>query len=90
MGKFEKIVSDTPPAPTAIAVRAHRQTLEALLDALKASAAKLALASARGEAGAQDALAALYLKIRATEFEIECNHQAAELATREDAAAEVA
>jgi hypothetical protein len=92
MGKPEKIdaiVPDTPPAPTAKAVRGHRQTLELALEALKAGAAKLALASARGKAGAQDALAALYLKIRATEFEIECNHQAFELAKREDAAAEV-
>jgi hypothetical protein len=89
VGKFEKIVPDTPPEPTAKVVRAHRQILELSLGTLKASAAKLALASARGKAGAQDDLAALYLKIRATEFEIECNHAAAELATQEDAAAEV-
>src|SRR5258705_9076792 len=79
-----------PPAPTAKAVRAHRRTLELSLDALRAGAAELALASARGRTGAQDALAALYGKIRATEFEIECNHQACELAALEDAAAEVA
>jgi hypothetical protein len=89
MGKHETIALD-PPAPTARAVRAHRQTLELSRDALKAGAAELALASARGKAGAQDALAALCGKIRATEFEIECNNAAFELATQEDAAAEVA
>src|SRR6266850_5072768 len=88
MGKIE--IPTEPPMPTAKAVRAHRQTLEMSLDALKAGAAELALASARGKAGAQDALAALYGKIRATEFEIECNHEVYELAMREDAAAEVA
>jgi len=79
-----------PPAPTAKVVRAHRQTLELLLAALKQSAAELALASAKGKAGAKDALGALYLRIRATEFEIECNHAAAELASEQDAAAEIA
>jgi len=43
----------------------------------------LPLASARGRTGAQDALAALYGKIRATEFEIECNDQACGLGTVE-------
>ena len=90
MSKPETIVSLKPPAPTASTVRAHRQTLELSLTALRASAAELALASAKGKAGARDALAALYLKIRVTEFSIECNHLAAELATQEDAAAEVA
>jgi hypothetical protein len=90
MDKYETIVPIKPPAPTAKAVRAHRQTLELSLEALKASAAKLALASARGKTGAQDALAALDLKIRTAEFEIVCNHAAAELATQEDADAEVA
>jgi hypothetical protein len=89
MSKRETVPLE-PPAPTAKAVRAHRQTLELSLRALQASGAELALASARGKAGAKDALAALYLKIRATEFEIECNHAAAELSTQEDAAAEVA
>jgi hypothetical protein len=84
------IVPIKPPAPTAKTVRAHRKTLELSLKALQASAAELALASARGKAGAKDALGALYLKLRSTEFEIECNHAAAELATQEDAAAEVA
>lgn len=90
MGKIEQIVPIDPPAPTAKDVRAHRRTLDLSLDALKAGAAELALASARGRVGAQDALAALHWKIRATEFEIECSHQAYELAMREDAAAEVA
>jgi hypothetical protein len=83
-------VSLKPPTPTAKAVRAHRQTLELSLAALKQSAAELALASARGKAGAKDALAALYLRLRATEFEINCNHAAAELASQQDAAAEIA
>ena len=90
MDKHKTIVPIKPPAPTAKTVRAHRKTLELSLKALQASAVELALASARGKAGAKDALAALYLKIRSTEFEIECNHAAAELATQEDAAAEVA
>jgi hypothetical protein len=89
MGKLEKIVPIEPPAATAKAVRAHRRTLELSLDALKAGAAQLALASARGEPGAQDDLAALCLKIWTTEFEIFCNHAAAELATQQDTAAEV-
>jgi hypothetical protein len=89
MGRHEAIPLDLP-APTARAVRAYRQTLETSLDALKASAAAIALQSARGVPGAQEALAALYLKIRATEFEIECNHAALELAGQEDAAAEIA
>jgi hypothetical protein len=89
MGRHENIIPLDPPVPTARLVRAHRQTLELALEALKASAADLALASARGKAGAQDDLAALYLKIRTTEFEIFCNHAAAELATQQDTAAEV-
>jgi hypothetical protein len=89
MGNPKEIPLDLP-APTAKAVRAHRRTLELSLDALKAGAAELALASARGKVGAQDALAALFGKIRAIEFEIECNHQAFELATAEDVAAEIA
>src|SRR5258706_12558706 len=89
MDKSKNIPLD-PPAPTAKAVRAHRRTLELSLDALRASAAELALASARGRTGAQDAFAALYGKIRAPEFEIECNHQACELAAQEDGAPEIA
>lgn len=89
MNKPETI-SLKPPAPTAKTVRAHRQTLELSLTALRASAAELALACARNKAGARDALGALYLKIRQTEFELECNHAAADLATQEDAAAEAA
>jgi hypothetical protein len=78
-----------PPTPTVNAVRAHRRTLELSLDALKAGVGELALASARGNPGAQEALAALCGRLRAIEFEIECNHQARELATQQDAAAEV-
>jgi hypothetical protein len=90
MDGHETIIALQPPAPTASTVRAHRQTLELSLTALRASAAELALASANGKAGAKDALAALYLKINSTIFEIDCNHAATELATHEDAAAEVA
>jgi hypothetical protein len=82
------IVPAKPPAPTAPAVRKHLQTLELLLDALKASAAALALASARAEPGAQAALAALHGKILAAEFEISCNPAARILASKEDSAAE--
>jgi hypothetical protein len=88
MGKLEKPVAVDPPAPTAKAVRAHRRMLELSLDALKARAAQLALASARGEPGAQAALSALHGKIQATEFEIGCNPAAFELASKEDADAE--
>jgi hypothetical protein len=90
MRKPENIIPLTPPAPTSKAVRAHRGTLDRSLDALKASAASFALASARGEPGAQDALAALHGKILATEFEIWLNSAAVELASQEDAAAETA
>jgi hypothetical protein len=77
-----------PPVPTAPAVRAHRRTLDMSLDVLKAGAASVALASAMGEAGAQEALSALYLKIRVAEFETECSHAACELAAVHDNAAE--
>jgi hypothetical protein len=90
MDKTDTIVPATPPAPTAKAVREHRRTLELSLDALKAGAAQLALASARGEPGAQEALAALHGKIQATEFEIGLNYAAVELGSQEDAAAEAA
>jgi hypothetical protein len=78
------IVPAKPPAPSAPAVRAHRQTLELALDALKAGAAELALASARGRAGAQDALAALHRKVGDIEFEIKCHSLAVDLATTQD------
>jgi len=79
-----------PPTPTDKAVRAHGKTLELSRDALKADVAELALASARGETGAQVALAALHQKIQAIEFEIEANFAACELAKAEDVAAEKA
>lgn len=90
MGKHETVVAYDPPMPTARDVRARRRRLEASLDALKASRAGLALASAKGDTAAQVALAALYLKIRTAEFEIECNDLAFELANSEDGTATVA
>jgi hypothetical protein len=90
MGQAPDVVSLKPPEPTAKAVRAHRCALELQRDALRAGAAKLALASARGDTGAQDALSAIYAKLGALQFEIDYNHEAHELAVQEDAAAEVA
>jgi hypothetical protein len=84
MGKHETIVPYDPPIPTARDVRVYRHTLEASLDVLRASRAGLALASARGDTAARENLAALRLKIRAVEFEIECNHAAFELAEKQD------
>jgi hypothetical protein len=77
-----------PPAPTAMAVRAHRRTLELERDALRAGAAALALASARGDQSAREALAALPARHAALTFEIDLNGEAVELAQNEDAAAE--
>jgi hypothetical protein len=79
-----------PPAPTAIAVRAHRRTLELERDALRAGAAALALASSRGDQAAKEALAALPARHAALNFEIDLNGEAVELAQAEDAAAEQA
>jgi hypothetical protein len=78
------------PKQTANAVRAHRRKLELSRDALRAGAPELALASARGEPGAREEMAALSGKIHALQFEIDCNHAAYELAFKQDAAAEVA
>jgi hypothetical protein len=77
-----------PPAGTAKAVRAHRRTLELARDALRAGAAELALASARGDGGAREALAAIPARYAALTFEIDLNHEAVALAEAEDAAAE--
>jgi len=85
--KTSMAVPMQPPALTTPTVRAHRRTLELALEAMKADIGPLALASARGERGAPKLLAALHLKIRATEFEIECNQAACELADERDAAA---
>jgi hypothetical protein len=92
MGRHEKIaVSLKPPAPTAKAVLAHRKRLEIERDGfLRTGAAALALASARGDADAQAALAAIPAKFAAIQFEIDLNHEAHELAHKQDADAEVA
>jgi hypothetical protein len=83
------IVPMKPPAPTKPAVLAHRKTLEMERDALRAGAVALALASATGDRGARKALAALPAKLAALQFEIDLNHEARELAEKEDAAAQV-
>jgi hypothetical protein len=80
----ERTIPTAPPATTAQAVRQHRAALEKLRDELKAGIAALALASARKEPGASEALAALRQKIVNLEFEIECNSAAHELAATED------
>jgi hypothetical protein len=83
-------ISLKPPAPTAKAVLAHRKKLETERDGLRTGAAALALASARGDADAQAALAAIPAKFAAIQFEIDLNHDAYELAHKQDADAEVA
>jgi hypothetical protein len=70
-----------------VSVRAHRRALEIERDALRAGAAALALASARGDRAAKEALAALPARHAALTFEIDLNHEAVELAQAEDAAA---
>jgi hypothetical protein len=90
MGKSETIVADKPPAPTMPAVRAHRKMLETERDTLKASAAALAFASAKGDTAAREALRAIPGRLAALQFEIDLNHDAAELAHKQDADAEVA
>lgn len=90
MDKHETIVPLAPPAPTKPAVMAHRRTLELERDVLRAGAIELAVASARGDLGARQTLAALPAKLAALQFEIDLNHQAQELAHAEDAAAETA
>jgi hypothetical protein len=90
MGKLEKIVPDTPPAPTARAVLAHRKKLEIERDALCAGAAELALRSAQGDADAQATLAAIPAKQAGLNFEISLNHAAHFLAAKQDSDAESA
>jgi hypothetical protein len=90
MGKHEQIIPLAPPSPTAPAVRAHRKKLEAARDGLRTGAAALALASALGDADAQAALAAIPNKFAALQLEIDLNHEAHELAYKQDADAEVA
>jgi hypothetical protein len=79
-----------PPEGTAKAVRAHRRTLELTRDALRAGAAELALASARGDQAAREALAAIPARYAALTFEIDLNSEAVALAAAEDVAAEQA
>jgi hypothetical protein len=83
-------ISLKPPAPTAKAVLEHRKKLETERDGLRTGAAALALASARGDADARAALAAIPAKFAALQFEIDLNHDAYELAHQQDADAEVA
>ena len=88
--KHENIIPLDPPAPSAPAVRKHRNKLEIERDVLRAGAVELALASAKGDMDAKAALATLPAKLAALQFEIDLNHQAQELADAEDAAAETA
>jgi hypothetical protein len=91
MSMHEKIaVSDKPPAPTAKGVLAHRKKLETDRDELRTGAAELASASARGDADAQAALAAIPAKFAAIQFEIDLNHEAHDRATKQDSDAEAA
>jgi hypothetical protein len=84
------IVPMKPPAPLKPTVLAHRRTLELERDALRAGAIELAVASATGDLGARNTLAALPAKLAALQFEIDLSHQAQELAHGQDAAAETA
>ena len=85
-----KDISTDPPAPTAGAIVAYRKTLEIERDALRASAAELAFASAKGDSVAREALAAMPGRLAALQFEIDLNHECQQLAHAEDAAAEAA
>jgi hypothetical protein len=89
MGKHE-VVSLKPPPSTKPAIVAYRKTLEIERDALRASAAALAFASAKGDSAAREALAAIPGRLAALEFEINLNHECQQLGHAEDAAAEIA
>jgi hypothetical protein len=78
----------TPPAPTAKAVLAHRKKLEIERDSLKTGAGELALKSAQGDPDAKAALAAIPAKQAWLQFELDQNHSAYELATKQDSDAE--
>ena len=84
------IVGVTPPAPTAPRVRAHRRAIELERDALRTGAADLAWKSATGDLAAREALRAIPAKLAGLQFEIDLNHEAQEVAQKQDAAAEVA
>ena len=88
MGKPE--IALDPPAPSAPTVRKHRKMLEIERDALRASAAELAFASAKADSVAREALAAIPGRLAALQFEIDLNHECQLLAHAEDAAAEAA
>jgi hypothetical protein len=83
MGKHEKIVPTEPPAPRAPAVLEQRPTLERELADLKSQIAETALAAYERSDGREN-LAALAMKIRACEFQIECKASAHDLAIRLD------
>lgn len=88
MGRHE--IALDPPAPTAKAVLAHRKKLETDRDSLRTGAAKLALAAALGDLDARAALAAMPGELAALQFEIDLNHEAHDLAVKQDSDAEVA
>jgi hypothetical protein len=90
MGRLEKIVPDTPPAPTAKAVLAHRKKLDIERDALCAGGADLALKSAQGDTDAQAELRAIPAKQVGLQFEIDQNRAAYALAAKQDSDAESA
>lgn len=73
-------VPTTPPAPRSKAVLDRMQVCKQELIALQAGIGAATLASAEGEPGASEHLAALHLKIQAAKFEIECGTTARELA----------
>jgi hypothetical protein len=73
-----------PLAARAPAVIEQRAALRRELSDLKQRIAETALAAYEGKAGGREALAALGVKIRACEFQIDCNAAAHELALRLD------
>jgi hypothetical protein len=79
-----------PPAPIAKSVLAHRKKLEAERDGLRTGAALLALKSSQGDTAAKAELVAIPGRYAALTFEIDLNHEAHQLATEQDSAAETA
>jgi hypothetical protein len=84
MGKFDKIVPDTPPAPRAPAVFEQRPTLEGELADLKLQVAERALAVYEAGTDGREKLAALDGAIRACSFQIDCIAAAHTLALQLD------